>query len=884
MEVFLIKKPLYFLIILSLFILINSENLTPLGVCTKGRAGQYSGWRSGGRCGFGTHQGTFNSTYMFPVAPNQDFFNSAAQCGVCYEMVGPNGVIRVRVEDYCPKSQSYCSGDTHHFNVADEGTSYLMGSSQSANITFRMVACDIEEKIKILTAENLNLNGYFYSFVVLNHKLAVSHIEMMQDYSNIWNNLTRQENNYWLYSNTQSLIQFPLQFRIYSINGDFVRVIVEKLEANQTYTSDGNFYVPENTYFDPVTFKKINVDDNSKTTCCKNTDTSFNYIYNNGVVNSQYINSNQNVSVITNARDSYRGTYSLNAKFDNNGKLFFISNTPINAQQFKSITITMKAVQTCENCLYIRASGLNNNLIVGFTDANTWKDFTFSISSLGIVNNQFNGIIFEYNQFSTQSFEIYIDKIELILNDNVQSSGLCFSVAGSNSNTPINENPGNDPNINPNNVYINRIVIYEDSPKVLNFNTNGFSNLNNKKIIVRLTQKNNTNSFYDLNNCTFSNPYVINSFTCSLSDNIPDGVYNIIPQNNEFNFTYSKDIEAKNGLLIFGDISSLKQKYSSVYYSTLILIYSKEKTITTGERVNFHVYPIPQEEYNLDNEEIILVNKEGDKSLHLKYCHQKIVNKTVVSVQCTVSNNIIRGNYTSLYSNQIASLADGQTLNLIVNSNNGGIIRSGNEQNINTNELTTAQKNNFSLTFNVLYYNPNLRAGEEFPHKVYLYGMRQANRRNLDEVVYDDRIVFEKCITQLYSEDFSAIGAINCRAPDFIHAGTYSKLESDGLDSNTQAPVNIIFDRDFNRSSKSSYSNGNPDSNSNSSRSYKDDDDSSSSSSKKWIAWLIIAIIIVVVIAIIITIIAVRKGGDDEDNSSDKVNDSSNVKNNTSSG
>jgi expansin (peptidoglycan-binding protein) len=74
-----------------------------------------------------------------------------------------------------------------------------MGSSQSATITFRMVACDIEEKIKILTAENLNLNGYFYSFVVLNHKLAISHIEMMQDYSNIWINLTRQENNYWFF-------------------------------------------------------------------------------------------------------------------------------------------------------------------------------------------------------------------------------------------------------------------------------------------------------------------------------------------------------------------------------------------------------------------------------------------------------------------------------------------------------------------------------------------------------------------------------------------------------------------------------------------------------------------------------------------------------------
>jgi hypothetical protein len=707
---------------------------------------------------------------------------------------------------------------------------------------------------------------------------------MMQDYSNIWINLTRQENNYWFYSNTQSPIKFPLQFRIYSINGDFVSVIVDKLEANQTYTSNGNFNVPENTYFDPVTLKKINIDSNSITKCCKNTDTvtgtSSNYIYNDGVVNSQYLHSNQDATVTINSMDSYRGTYSLNAKFGSNGKLLFVSNTPINSEKFKSITITMKSIQACYNCLHIRAHGSNNNLTVDFIDVNTWKDYTFSFDKFGIVNNQFNGIIFENNQYSGQSLEIYIDKIEIILNNNEQNSGLCFSDAGTNPNFP----PSNeDPNINPNYVYINRIVIYEDSPKVLNFNTNGFSNFNNKKIIVRLTQKTNTNSFYDINNCTFSNPYVINTFTCSLPDNIPDGIYNIIPQNNEFNFTYSKDIEAKSGLLIFGDISSLKQKYSNVYYSPLILIYSKEKAVNAGERVNFHVYPIPQEEYNLDNEEIILINKEGDKSLHLKYCQQKINNKTVVSVQCTVSNNIIRGNYSSLYSNQIASLADGQILNLIVNSNNGGIIRSGNEQNINTNELTSAEKSNFNLTFNILYYNPNIRAGEEFPHKVYLYGMRQStNGRNLDEIVYDDRIVFEKCITQSYSEDISAIGAINCRAPDFIHAGTYSKLESDGLDSNTQAPVNIRFDRDFNRSSKSSYRDGYPDSNGNNSRMYRDDDESSSSSSKKWIAWLIIGIILVVVIAIIITIIAFRKGNDED--SDDKINESSNVKNNSTSG
>ena len=881
MEVFLNKKPLYFLIILSIFILINSENLTPLGECTKGRAGQLTGWRNGGRCGFGNHIGAINATYMFPAAPNQNFFNSAAQCGVCYEMVGPNGVIRVRVEDYCPNSQSYCSGDISHFNVADEGTSYLMGSSQIANITFRMVACDIEEKIKILTDENLNLNGYFFSFVVLNHKLAISNIEMMQDYSNIWNNMTRQENNYWIYYNMGSTIKFPLQLNIYSINGDFVRVIVNSLEANKMYDSDGNFNVPENTYFDPVTLKKINIDGNNINKCCKNIDTAFNYIYNNGVVNSQYINSNQNVTAIFDSRDSYRGIYSINAKFNSNGKLFFISNTPINAQQYKTITITMKAAQTCESCLYFRAYGLNNNLIISFSEVNTWKDYSFSISTLGLVNNQFNGVIFEYNQYSDHSFEIYIDKIELILDSDVQNSGLCFSGTGTNT-PPVNVNPGNDPNINSNYVYINSIKIYEDSPNILIFNTNGFPNLNNKNIYVRLTQK-NSSSTYDINSCTFSNPYVINSFTCSLPNNLPDGVYRINPQNNEFNFTYNNDIEMKSGLMIFGDISSLKNKYSNEYYSPLIIIYSKEKAITAGERVNFHVFPIPQEEYNLDNDEIILINKEADKSLHLKYCHQKIINKTVTSVQCIVSNNIIKGNYTSLYANQIASLADGQTLNLIVNNNNGGIIRSGNDQVISPNDLTSAQKNSFSLSFNVLYYNPNIKPGEEFPHKVYLYGNpTNSYRRQLDEsVAYDYQVVFQNCTTQIYSEDFSAIGSINCLTPDFIHAGTYSKLESDGLDSNTQAPLNIIFDRDFNRSSKSKATGiynqtiGNDD--------YSDKENkSNSSSSKKWIAWLIVAIIIVIVIAIIITIIVVKKGDNDDDNS-DKVNDSSTVKNNASS-
>ena len=106
----------------------------------------------------------------------------------------------------------------------------------------------------------------------------------------------------------------------------------------------------------------------------------------------------------------------------------------------------------------------------------------------------------------------------------------------------------------------------------------------------------------------------------------------------------------------------------------------------------------------LANDEIILLNNFGDLYLYLKYCKQNIKSKFVYSVQCIVSNNIISSNYTRLYSNQIASLLDGQTINLKSESSNGGMIVSSYNHEILSN-LTKAQKKNYSLTFNVLYYN-----------------------------------------------------------------------------------------------------------------------------------------------------------------------------------
>ena len=178
-----IKTPLFATILLSLFLLIKLDNLTPLSSCKKGRISPYNNWSNGGTCGFGAHQNAVGPSYLYPVAPNEELFGNNIQCGVCYEMVGTYGAIKVRVEDYCPKNSEsgYCSGDMFHFNIANNSSPYILGNETLSNISFRMVSCDYSGNIKILTDQK-SLNDYLL-FVISDHNLAVSSIEIKESNS-----------------------------------------------------------------------------------------------------------------------------------------------------------------------------------------------------------------------------------------------------------------------------------------------------------------------------------------------------------------------------------------------------------------------------------------------------------------------------------------------------------------------------------------------------------------------------------------------------------------------------------------------------------------------------------------------------------------------------
>lgn len=941
---FKIKSFLIF--ILYNILITNQERLTPLSECTKGRITSYTGWEKGGQCGFESHINATGASYLYPVAPNADLFNSSTHCGVCYEIVGPYGAIRTRVEDYCPKEDELglCTGDMYHFDVANNGSSYLIGDSNLANVTFRMVSCGFSGNIRILTDESID--EFTFSFVVLDHNLGISYVTLNENSTNTYIRLNRDKSNNWIFDPNYE-IYYPLTIRIYSINNDYVTVKVPDIQPGKIYEADGNFIIPNNTYFNINTLEKVTIPENA-VECCERDKSEFTPIYKNGQVNDYYtLGNNQKVTLDYNSSELYQEQGSMKVVFQSLGYLSFRSIFPIRADQYSGISISIKTKTTCTNCLYLRAYDLTKkNQILNLNNETEWKVYRFTFENLGVENNEFNGLVLEYFKSASQPLEIYIGNIELIGSRNPPNAGVCVEInnsiiipitPGDNEDSDISSSDYNSTNnqtdltdnytdyytdnytnnytnnstdnytdnitdietyteiLSDNttdivsdtiygnissliNVTILSIESMENFPTLINIYTSPFKRINDENMILLFTSIDNSNSF-QTENCILSNIEIISFFSCKLPSNISNGEYIIkSPSENKYKINYSKLVSFVDGSILFSETditiseeTTIKDQNSTQLdeYSQIIITNSINQIINKGNTIVFQVTPIESEKYYLKNNEIIFTDSTKTKFLYLKYCQEKYSNNMVNSIQCTISNNIMKGNYTAPADNQNIIISPGKTINLVGSISTGGIFSETISQIIYTN-LTRTQKNNFTLTFNILYYNSSIKPGNLFPHRVYLYGVKASkNKRNLDEINYNSKILFPNCSAGSYSyEDSNAIGSIRCRTPDYIPAGTYSKLESDGFDIMPNSQINLVFKDDFNRTySTSGYA-------------YTDNTRRSSSKSKTWIIWLIAGILLAILVGIIIVAcILNRKGNTDEANndSNEKDNSKANI-------
>ena len=850
------------LLIISLFLLSYtlSSNLTPLSYCTQGTLNFLSSSNFQNICSIEKDTNSIGPSYIFPLSLTKNYF-TVNHCGICYEIVGNNGVIRGRVEDLYDDNNN----NVNNIKASSDALNYIITNEQNNDISYRMVACDYNGNIKIKMGSNNN--NALVSIVVLEHNMAIRDVKLMQYGNSAWNDMTRNDNNFWVYNNNNINLAFPLIINIYAINGDNVMIEnIYSLDQNKIYEASRNFNVPDSSYFNIFTFNKIDITNDIKNNnkCCKlenNNEKNNEIIYQNGKLNSEKYNLTSEKTEITYTSDS---TLKIKFSTETDTSNFIINSlTPINKEKYKSINFNMKYNQKCEsacNLKFIINNKEENQININENNVGQIINYIYNFTNS---DSEIKTLTFNFFYFSDNPFEIEFNDIELIYNNNnINSSGLCF-------NSP-NDNNNNEESIPSDFIRINSIKIYDNESQVLNIQSNDFYLTNNKNIILRLTSLDKSTNI-NIDNCTTTQTTNINSFYCYLPNTIPDNTYNINSTSGKgINFYYNKTIEVKKGKIIIGNVNSLLIQHANTNYPPIVIIHSKEETITKKGKIIFDIYPISTSNYGGQLEEILFLDETSQKYLTLKYCEPyKVQNKTIFFIKCIVSNNILIGNYINLYTqNNNIYLLPGQSIRIISTESTGGVLTS-NTITRNFYNFTRSQYKNMTLDFNILYYTQNLIKGDEFPHKVYLYGIKKTtSTRSLQSSSdYNAIINFKNCtLGDTSKEDINAIGSIKCLLPDYVQAGTYTKLESDGFDSVPGSQnLNIIFEKDYNRSVQSSnniiYRDDDYD--------YDDDDD------KTWIIWFILIILLIFLGALLIMLYFKQK---ERGKKANPANDSTYVK------
>lgn len=130
----------------------------------------------------------------------------SAQCGRCLEVVGPEAQVVVRIVDKCPECPA------NHLDLSAEAFDAIADPVQGiVPISFRPVPCAVVGNISIKQKDGVNI--WWFAVQIRNHRHAIATVELRQNGSSSWQNMARQDYNYFLLTSVSGLL-FPVQLRI----------------------------------------------------------------------------------------------------------------------------------------------------------------------------------------------------------------------------------------------------------------------------------------------------------------------------------------------------------------------------------------------------------------------------------------------------------------------------------------------------------------------------------------------------------------------------------------------------------------------------------------------------------------------------------------------
>eukprot|EP00833_Pecoramyces_ruminatium_P014713 jgi/Orpsp1_1/1188745/evm.model.d7180000066909.1 len=336
-----INKYLIFIFIIYYSIFFEStSSYTPYSECSLGRITGYDEYTEGGSCGFGVPK-------IYGAAPNEAFYNDGEKCGICYEMVGPNGVLFFMVDSHCPVkgNEKSCSGDMLHFDLHRNGFRTIIDDEIGrTNVTFRMVSCDHKSNMILKTKKEVT--KYYFSFVILYHNIGLKKIYFSYD-KETWTGLEREGNyNHWTINN----VNLPLYLQFESISGEKVQTVINEIIADHEYDTGVQFSIP-NKFYDPFSLKEI--ESPKVEGCCKLHD-AFTDIYYEG----EYLGEWQDVSNCELEKEystnCYEGSKCIKINLIDWSVYQFFNRVMPETKKYSAIKFMLKSESFCDKCLKIK--------------------------------------------------------------------------------------------------------------------------------------------------------------------------------------------------------------------------------------------------------------------------------------------------------------------------------------------------------------------------------------------------------------------------------------------------------------------------------------------------------------------------------------------------
>jgi len=402
-----------FILIFFIKLFKRVDGFTPYSECTQGRVTAYDEYTEGGSCGFGI-------PIMYGGAANDAFYNLGEKCGICYEMVGPKGVLFFMVDSHCPPGSNggVCTGDMLHFDLHRNAYKTIFEvSAGTFNVTFRMVTCDHQSNM-VLKAKK-DANKYHFSFVIKFHNVGLKKVYYSYD-NETWSGLEREgDYNHWTVRNVESL---PLSFRLESITGEIVQTnSIHEIIANYSYDTGVQFSAPTK-YYEPFSLKEL--ESPKKEDCCKLND-AFTDIYYEG----KYLGEWQDVSSCERenayTEDCYEGEKCVKVDLKDWKSYQFFNRIKPERRRYKAIQFAVKSEKACDECLKIK---LDNNTFqyLSIKEPGQWEEKIIPLEDLGLNDTvyQFRKFLFQGRKTDSQIF--YFDSIKLIKSDFVDQ-GDCYA-------------------------------------------------------------------------------------------------------------------------------------------------------------------------------------------------------------------------------------------------------------------------------------------------------------------------------------------------------------------------------------------------------------------------------------------------------------------------